>query len=491
MKNRMQRNGLIALMVIGSWSAWSQITFYEQYSNSGYDYGQGITQTEDSSYLVTGSSSSFTDGPSQAFLLKTDSLGNFKWSKHYGGSESEWGRRVMYIEDYGIFIAGYTNSFGNGAYDFYLVKTDTDGNQEWDATFGTTGWERVLDAALTRDSGVIMVGETTNTSDGKSDIYMVRTDKDGNELWSQQLGDLGDDVLTTIERFDDSTFILAGKTYVADSALCKALLFKMHENGTVEWSDTVGASGYYQINAAYVNPLNGDIAAVGMNVFPSGDTAIFESKCNATGSFYLLNQAQMQGIDYYTGIASFGTSDRFIVTQNYTNQYSYGGTDVSIAQHYNYLGWENNIGGVNYAGDELVGEVIPTSDNGAIVVGYVTQTEVGGGNVFLIKLMPNAPYLSSNDDSSTNPIVSVEPVSLSNGIRLYPNPASDVLYLQMPETGNYRLQLIDVSGRPVAEQEFASQHQLNLAGVKSGSYLVLLTDLDKGQLYRATVIVQH
>lgn len=478
------------MLVCGSSLGFGQISFYKQFSNNGYDYGQGITQTEDSSYLVTGWSSSFVEGASEAFLLKVDSLGEFKWSRHYGGSESDGGRRVMYIQNHGIYIAGYTNSFGNGAYDFYLVKTDTDGNQLWDMTYGTSGWERVLDAALTRDSGVIMIGETTNTSDGLTDIYMVRTDKDGNEVWSQQLGGVGEDQVMAIEPFDDYTYIVGGKTYVEDSALCKALLFKLHEDGTILWSDTVGANGYYQFNALSIVESNGDIAAVGMNIFPSGDTAIFESKSNSAGTFYFLNQALLAGIDYYTGLASFGTGDRFVAMQNYDNEYAYGGLDLTVSQNYSYLGWENTIGGVNYAGDEIGGELIPTSDHGAIIVGYNTPTEIGGSNVFLLKLYPNSAFIGSNDSFTAEPLVGISNLSKDELLTVYPNPASGMVHFALEPGKTYTVNVVDQMGRANLSTTFMQMCELDLSSLRSGTYLIHVQD-EEGQHYRARVVVQH
>ena len=235
------------LFFCASACAFGHISFFKQFSNNGYDYGEGIVQTEDSSYLITGSSSSFGDGPAQAFLLKVDSLGNFKWSNNYGGIESDGGRRVMYIAGDGILIAGYTNSFGNGAYDFYLTKTDLSGIQLWEKSYGTAGWEKVNDAALTRDSGVIMIGETLNTSDGESDVFIVRTDKNGVELWSQQIGGLGSDKAKCIEPIDDSTFVIGGSDFVADSNMQKGLALKIEDNGNIWWQDTLGVKGAYEI----------------------------------------------------------------------------------------------------------------------------------------------------------------------------------------------------------------------------------------------------
>ena len=102
--------------------ASAQISFYRNYSDNSYDFGQGVVQLEDSSYVITGTSGSFT-GHGQAFLMLVDSVGNRKWSNHFGGSENEWGRRVLHQDNFGYFVCGHSNSFGSGDYDFYLVKT--------------------------------------------------------------------------------------------------------------------------------------------------------------------------------------------------------------------------------------------------------------------------------------------------------------------------------------------------------------------------------
>src|SRR5690606_3590882 len=88
------------------------IHFIKTYGNSGYDYGRDIKQDIDTGYIATGSSSSFTSGTADAFLLKVDSLGNFKWSYNYGGSGADWGESVVVLEEGGYAIGGFTNSFG-------------------------------------------------------------------------------------------------------------------------------------------------------------------------------------------------------------------------------------------------------------------------------------------------------------------------------------------------------------------------------------------
>ena len=125
-----------------------QISFYKVYSDDGYDKGYGIVQLQDSSYMLTGSSSSF-DNNAQVYLLHIDSLGNYIWSNSYGGAESDVAKRILYQPGFGYFIAGTTNSFGNGAYDALLMKIDENGLLEWEKSYGQAGWDQINDAVLT------------------------------------------------------------------------------------------------------------------------------------------------------------------------------------------------------------------------------------------------------------------------------------------------------------------------------------------------------
>lgn len=469
--------GILAIVLVcTSVSAFAQISFYKQFSNNGYDYGEGIVQTEDSSYLITGSSSSFSEAPAQAFLMKLDSLGNFKWSRNYGGDESEGGQRVMYIQNDGIFIAGYTNSFGNGAYDFYLTKTDTDGNQLWEKTYGSISWDKVHDAALTRDSGVILVGETLNTLDGESDIYIVRTDKNGNELWSQQIGGLGADLAKCIQPIDDSTFVIGGGVFVADSNVQKALAMKIEDNGTIWWKDTLGTVGSYIVNDIALETNR--ICYVGMQIKPTGDTADFYLKTDFVGTFDFEFNLSNPGKEYAVGIAPFGVN-RFVLATEFDNQYSYGQTDVAFHQFYSGLYFESSLAGVNNIGIELLGQLIPTSDKGAIAVGRLTQAGMGGSDVYVIKLYPGAAIINSNDFNTTQPLVSIIENEIQHDLfRVYPNPAEKIVNVDFTNSNlQGDIMLYNQLGQMVFSQSINGfqNHAIDLSNLDSGLYRIVIT----------------
>lgn len=487
----MKNLAIILVFLVSATESFGQISFYKQYSNNGYDYGEGIVQTEDSSYIITGQSSSFTEGPAQAFLLKVDSLGNYLWSSHYGGNESDGGKRVMYIENDGILVAGYTNSFGAGAYDFYLFKTDVLGNELWSETYGTESWDRVTDAALTSDSGVIMIGETLNTIDGESDILIVRTDKNGQEVWRRQIGGIGEDVANVIEVLDDSTFAVGGKTYIQDSLKHKALVFRIQDNNTLLWMDTIGPNGNYVINDMSFDLASGNIALVGAVIFPNGDTGLIENKCSINGVLVNENYAQVLSIQYYSGITPIGQNGKYATVIALNNQNSYGGFDLSINQNQNYLGWESGLAGVNYIGDEVLGQLISTNDGGAIAVGLINKIGVGGSNVFLIKVNENGPFFNSNDDLSTFSIVDISEIEKDVALNVFPNPVATELTIQLDDNSNSDVMMFDSYGRLVLDKTFTGKATIPVDSLDNGIYFLEIKNLQSNKSKLVKVAVNH
>ena len=452
---------------------YGQTGFYKMYSGNGYDYGQGIVETPNKDLLVTGSSSSFFDAPSQTFLMRIDSLGNFLWSRDYGGPESDWGRRVLYIDNEAIFIAGYSNSFSQGDYDFNLIRTDLDGNQIWNKTYGSSSWEKVNDAALTRDSGVFMVGETLNTLDGASDIMLVRTDKNGVELWSQQIGGAGEDFASDIIALNDSIFLVSGTTYSQDSLVNKGLLFKVHEDGTIIWYDTIGNLGEYYINDVALTSTTLNI--VGRRIDPNLDTANFQTKLNLDGSFILEFSDAFSGTDFNTGIIPFGFTDRFLVSSTMGAPNAYGGLDVAFGQFFGALYWELGVAAVNYVGLEELGELAIIMGSGGVGVGFVEDVGIGGSNVFVIKMYPDEPFFNSNDDFTTTPLVGLLNKEFNQKIEMYPNPASKEVIFELSNVNeSVKGVVVDQQGRVVKQFESNQVESLTISvsDLASGIYTV-------------------
>jgi len=114
--------------------------------------------------------------------------GDTLWTRTYGGSSSDIGWSVQQTSDGGYIIAGYTESFGAGGYDVYLVKTNSSGNTLWTRTYGGTEGDYGYSVQQTSDGGYIIAGRTSSFGAGSYDVYLVRTDSYGDTLWTRSDG---------------------------------------------------------------------------------------------------------------------------------------------------------------------------------------------------------------------------------------------------------------------------------------------------------------
>src|SRR5206468_2609251 len=116
-----------------------------------------------------GSTSSFGNGSSDVLLIKTDSLGKAQFMKTYGGDNIDKAYSVQQLPDSGFYIAGYTNSYGTGGYDGYLIRTDKNGDTLWTRTYGGTDWDFFAYSRLTAKGSIVMAGNTYSYGNGSSD----------------------------------------------------------------------------------------------------------------------------------------------------------------------------------------------------------------------------------------------------------------------------------------------------------------------------------
>jgi hypothetical protein len=112
-------------------------------------------------------------------LIKTDSNGNEIWSKNIGDGNYESGSSVAQTHDGGYIITGYTISYGNGAKDIWLVKTDNAGNEEWNYTFGGIFNEEGNQILQTLSGGYVIVGYTESRGSGQKDVKLIKTSPSG------------------------------------------------------------------------------------------------------------------------------------------------------------------------------------------------------------------------------------------------------------------------------------------------------------------------
>ena len=239
------------------------------YGGSRFDIAKSVKQTNDGGYIITGTTYSYghqTIYP-DLWVIKADANGNEEWNMTLGGTLTDCGRSILQNSDGSYIIAGYTSSYGAGHRDVWLIKLDAGNppddlpddpepiiNKDWEQTFGSPYMKEFgKSCQQTNDKGYIIAGYVYNTISGTSDIYIIKTNSNGNEDWSQII-DLGKNEFgESIDQTNDGGYIIAGYT-APNHGYSDVLLIKTDANGNKEWNRTFG--GYYNERAYSVHQTN-------------------------------------------------------------------------------------------------------------------------------------------------------------------------------------------------------------------------------------------
>jgi hypothetical protein len=189
-------------------SMWSRT-----YDRDYYDLCYSVQQTTDDGFVLTGTTKNISPfSGSNVWLVKTDANGDLVWSRSYGGSNDETCRAVLQTADGGYVLAGDTRSFGDLGFDFWLLKTDSAGDSLWSHTYGGSQSELCYSVQQTFDGGYVLAGRTRSFGAGNDDFWLVKTDANGDSLWSRTFGESSEDICYSAQQTADSGYVLAGRT---------------------------------------------------------------------------------------------------------------------------------------------------------------------------------------------------------------------------------------------------------------------------------------
>ena len=243
-----------------------------------------MQQTTDGGYVVAGYTESYGAGSYDVWLIKTDSDGNELWSKTYGGTDNDEAYSVKQTTDGGYIVAGYTESYGAGEEDMWLIKTDADGNKLWDQTFGGNYYDSANSVQQTNDNGYIVAGYTYFYGAHNHDAWLIKTDTDGNMLWDQTYGGTGlSDKAESVQQTTDGGYIIAGFTdsYGTDTAW----LIKTDADGNMLWDRTYGGGGFSDDYAESVQQTtDGGYIVAGYAGSNPGERDVWLIKTDADGN---------------------------------------------------------------------------------------------------------------------------------------------------------------------------------------------------------------
>ncbi|HHM20681.1 MAG TPA: gliding motility-associated C-terminal domain-containing protein [Bacteroidetes bacterium] len=267
-------------------NASGTLQWAKTFGGSANERAEAIEPTADGNYLLVGYSQSSdgdvgsNHGDFDYWLLKISGNGTLLWEKNYGGSNSDFGFDVKQTTDGGFLLAGSTISNNgdvsdnNGFYDYWVVKTDAEGNLLWEKNYGGTLEERAYSLCTTPDGGAIIAG-TSNSTDadiqgniGSYDFWLNRIDENGNLLWSSNFGSPGEDRAFSVAPLSNGRFLVAGFT-VSDGGQVSnhfgsqdAWIVQLDIDGNFIWEKNLGGTKQDRF-FSIVQQSNGGYAAAG------------------------------------------------------------------------------------------------------------------------------------------------------------------------------------------------------------------------------------
>ena len=368
---------LFTIPFIGFGQGWEKT-----FGGTDGEMGHSVQQTTDGGYIFCGTTISFGNGLFDVYLIKTDSNGVEQWNKTFGGTGSDQGMSVQQTTDGGYIITGHLFSliFDN---DVYLIKTDGNGVEQWSQTFGGNGGDWGESVQQTTDGGYIICGGTRSFGDTLGDVYLIKTDSNGIEQWYKTFGGTNSsDYGYSVQQTTDGGYIICG------GGNNDVYLIKTDGNGVEQWSQTFGGNGG-DWGESVQQTTDGGYIITGYLFSLIFDGGVYLIKTDSNG-IEQWNQTYGQEGDW-------GSS----VQQTTDGGYIICGWTSFINDHDVYLIktdvngdslWTKTFGGTSH---DWGSSIQQTTDGGYIICGWLTDTFVNNSDVYLIKTDGNGNVTST------------------------------------------------------------------------------------------------
>jgi len=364
-------------------------SWIKQFGGENKDVGYDIKITSNGGYIITGSTVSYGTGNNKKpdlWLLRTDANGNELWNKTFGNEYTDEGYCCQETSDGGFIIVGKTWSNEKNS-DLWLIKTNENGELQWKKSYGYEYDDIGYSVEQTNDGGYIISGSTGYSyhEENDFDIWILKIDHNGELEWDKTIyGDGQDDAMCIIQT-NDNGYILTG-TYADEYRNYNIILIKMDENGNEEWTEMIGG---YDFDYGYnvIQTSDGGYTVVGgsysFDIFPGILIKVDENGSiiflkNYYLALYDIQQTPEGGYLLSGGRFGGGMNEFNPVIVKITQM-----GDIQWQEEYS-----DNIGFL-YALDL-------TNDGGSISIGFINHEDTDE-NVFLIKLGNKNPDNTSID----------------------------------------------------------------------------------------------
>jgi hypothetical protein len=403
--------------------------------------GSGV-ETTDGGFAILGSTFSINDSGYDMYLIKINTGGDTVWSHKYGGMETEYGYDITSVID-GFVLVGSTRSFGEGKRDVYLVKTDFEGNMLWSKTFGGPEDEEARSVQATSDGGLILCGTTNSSGAGYSDIYLIKTNSTGDTLWTRTYGGSGGESGYCVRQVAaDNGFIAIGATGSFGEGYSSVYAVRVDAQGDSIWAGAYGGTAADFGYSIEISPDGGFIFAGATASFGAGYSDAYLIKTDAMGFVEWSQTYGGSGEDRGFSICRSLDGNYMIVGS--TSSFGAGKNDIYMVK-INPVGeiiWSETYGGVEA---DYGRAVFQESGHNHILIGESSSHSKGGLDLYILKIGAQSTAIEDDQFPGLPSDFMVE--------QNYPNPfnSSTIIEYNLPEHATVRIIIYNVLGQVVKE----------------------------------------
>lgn len=344
------------------------------------DRGYCIIENPDGSLMIAGNSASFSTGDDDGWLLVLRSGGRVDWQKTYGGTADDSFNAIIITPDDNYMLIGETSSSGSGGSDIWVIKIDSSGSEIWERTYGGNLDDVATSATVSEDGGVMIAGYTWSEGSGGSDAMLLKINMNGDPEWIRTFGGTEVEQVLSVSATSDSGAILSGMTYSWGSGSGDVFLLKADAWGREEWRLVLGGTDY---DYGY------DIIEV-----EDGDFLVASWKRRATCSIWLI-RINSAGEMIWDRVYSTGRNDRVYsiaaipeggwILAGSTETDAFSDIDFYVCRinPEGELLWDQTFGGVE---TDKATDVIITENGDILLTGYTASFGSGGDDSWTIRL---------------------------------------------------------------------------------------------------------
>jgi hypothetical protein len=465
-----------ALLFFSAGASAQTVRFRKVIGNSGYDKGMCAIQCIDTGYVAVGSTSSAGSGSTDAYIIRTDSMGNVTRMLTFGGINIDKANSVRQTADSGFVICGYSNSFGPGGYDVYLVKLDKYFQKQWEKVYGGDDWDFGNSVKQTSDGGYIICGSTYSFGAGDEDYFLVKTNPAGDTVWTKTFGGASEDVARSVVQTADGGYLLTGYTMSMGDTNGDIYTVRTDAMGDTLWTSRYGGSGADKGNGIFEESATGNIF-IGGETTTGSNTDATVLRFTSLGA-YSGNYIFPAGAPYDKLNSIAQDSQGKFVMAGITNSFGVNGELFLLILNNDLSFFYATTFGTSAAEEGNSAE--GTFDNGFIICGTTTGFNNGLDDIYLIKTDTMGLANLSGSETFFTVGINETVAEKSNSTFIYPNPATDHVYIRSDtDEKNVHLVVSDLLGKKILERDFNTAADapsfIEFPELGNGAYFVTVT----------------